>query len=76
VVIHDLMETYAGDTPPYDDEGRESQESRGRAAAETLLGLLPAEQGWRLRGLWDEFEAPTTPGARVAKPWTDCSPCC
>ncbi|MBK1789312.1 HD domain-containing protein [Prauserella cavernicola] len=67
VVVHDLVEIYAGDTPLYDDEGRTSQEERERAAADALFGLLPADQGELLRAWWDEFEARVTPEARFAK---------
>lgn len=67
VVVHDLVEIYAGDTPLYDDEGRLTQEQREREAADALFGLLPADQARRLRAWWDEFEARVTPEARFAK---------
>jgi putative hydrolase of HD superfamily len=67
VVVHDLVEIYAGDTPLYDDVGARTQEARERAAADRLFGLLPADQGRELRALWDEFEARETPEARFAK---------
>ncbi|KAA9153699.1 HD domain-containing protein [Amycolatopsis acidicola] len=67
VSVHDLVEIYAGDTPLYDDEGRESQEEREKAAAAKLFGLLPDDQARRFRALWDEFEARETAEARFAK---------
>lgn len=67
VSVHDLVEIYAGDTPLYDDEGRESQEEREQAAAAELFGLLPEDQARRFRALWDEFEARETAEARFAK---------
>ncbi|MGC7095799.1 HD domain-containing protein [Amycolatopsis lurida] len=67
VVVHDLVEIYAGDTPLYDDHGRESQQEREEAAAEKLFGLLPDDQKTHFRALWDEFEARETPEARFAK---------
>ncbi|MCX2731524.1 HD domain-containing protein [Saccharopolyspora sp. NFXS83] len=67
VVVHDLIEIYAGDTPLYDDEGRESQQEREEAAADRLFGLLPDDQERRFRELWDEFEDRRTPEARFAK---------
>lgn len=67
VVVHDLVEIYAGDTPLYDDGGRESQQAREEAAADRLFGLLPADQAEWFRALWDEFEARRTPEARFAK---------
>jgi putative hydrolases of HD superfamily len=67
VVVHDLIEIYAGDTPLYDDVGARTQEARERAAADRLFGLLPDDQARELRALWDEFEARETPEARFAK---------
>ena len=71
VVLHDLVEIYAGDTPLYDDAGRESQQEREEAAADRLFGLLPADQAARFRGLWDEFESRGSPEARFAKAVSD-----
>jgi putative hydrolase of HD superfamily len=67
VVVHDLVEIYAGDTPLYDTVGAQTQEVRERAAADRLFGLLPGDQAHALRALWDEFEARETPEARFAK---------
>lgn len=67
VVVHDLVEIYAGDTPLYDNVGRVDQEEREKAAAEELFALLPADQAVSMRGLWDEFEARKTPEAKFAK---------
>jgi len=67
VVVHDLVEIYAGDTPLYDDQLRTSQVERELAAAERLFGLLPDDQAREFRALWDEFEARVTPEACFAK---------
>jgi putative hydrolases of HD superfamily len=67
VVVHDLVEIYAGDTPLYDEVGARTQQARERAAADKLFGLLPADQAVRLRALWDEFETRETPESRFAK---------
>ena len=67
VVVHDLVEIIAGDTPLYDDVGARTQEAREQAAATELFGLLPADQATTFRALWDEFEARETPEARFAK---------
>ncbi|MFR9732077.1 HD domain-containing protein [Saccharopolyspora sp. MS10] len=67
VVLHDLVEIYAGDTPLYDDAGRVDQQQREEAAADRLFGLLPADQRDRFRARWDEFESRGTPEARFAK---------
>jgi putative hydrolase of HD superfamily len=67
VLLHDLVEIYAGDTPLYDDALGADQDAREKAAAALIFGLLPADQGERLRILWDEFEARQTAEARFAK---------
>lgn len=67
VVVHDLVEIYAGDTPLYDTVGAATQADREREAAGRLFGLLPEDQAELMRGLWDEFEARRTPEARFAK---------
>ncbi len=67
VVVHDLVEIYAGDTPIYDTEMGTGQQEREEAAADRLFGLLPGDAAAELRALWDEFEARTTPEARFAK---------
>jgi len=67
VVVHDLVEIHAGDTPLYDDVGAQTQEAREKAAADRLFGLLPPDQARELRALWDEFEARKTPESRFAK---------
>jgi len=67
VVVHDLVEIHAGDTPIYDAVMAADQQERETAAAELLFGLLPADQAAAVRALWDEFEAEQTPEARFAK---------
>jgi putative hydrolase of HD superfamily len=67
VLLHDLVEIHAGDTPLYDADMTSSQAERETAAAEVLFGLLPEDQAERFRALWDEFEARDTPEARFAK---------
>ena len=67
LLIHDLVEIYAGDTPVFgavDDAAQAAAEAR---AAERLYGMLPPDQGGELRALWEEFEANETPDARFAK---------
>jgi putative hydrolase of HD superfamily len=67
VLVHDLVEVYAGDTPIYELTSGPAQEERERAAADRLFALLPADQSAALRALWDEFERRETPEARFAK---------
>ncbi|MCX4695736.1 HD family hydrolase [Streptomyces sp. NBC_01408] len=67
VLVHDLVEIYAGDTFLYDTVGAADQEAREQRAADKLFALLPADQQEHFRALWDEFEARLTPEARFAK---------
>jgi putative hydrolase of HD superfamily len=67
VLVHDLVEIYAGDTPLYDSAAGVDQEDREAVAADELFALLPGDQAGRLRALWDEFEERRTPEARFAK---------
>ena len=65
-LVHDLVEIDAGDAFCYDADANVGKEERERRAAERVFGLLPADQGEELRGLWEEFEAGRTPEARYA----------
>jgi putative hydrolase of HD superfamily len=67
LLLHDLVEIEAGDTPLYDAAAAVGQAEREQAAADMLFGLLPADQGPHFRAIWDEFEAADTPDARFAK---------
>jgi putative hydrolase of HD superfamily len=67
VVIHDLVEIYAGDSPVFDAASRLDQREREEAAADRLFPVLPDDQAREMRELWDEFEAGQTPEARFCK---------
>lgn len=67
VVIHDLVEIYAGDSPVFDPAAVVGQQEREEAAADRLFGILPEDQASWIRELWDEFEAGATPEARFCK---------
>lgn len=67
LTLHDLVEIEAGDVPVYLDDERAAAQQREAVAAERLYGRLPAEQGARLRALWQEFEDATTGEARFAR---------
>lgn len=66
VLIHDLVEIYAGDTFAYDKEGIKTQKAREDAAADRLFPRLPEDLAKKFRGLWEEFEADETPEAHFA----------
>lgn len=66
VLIHDLVEIYAGDTFAYDEQGYLDKDEREQAAADRLFALLPQDQTLEYRGLWDEFERMDTAEAIFA----------
>lgn len=67
LLIHDLVEIDAGDTYAYDEEGKKTQRVREAAAADRLFGMLPEDQGRRLRSWWEEFDSGDSPEARFAR---------
>ena len=67
VLMHDLVEIYAGDTYAYDEGGKETQRERELAAADRIFGMLPEDQGKEFRTIWDEFEEKKTPEAKFAR---------
>lgn len=66
LLIHDLVEIDAGDTYAYDEEGKQTQRAREVKAADRIYGILPEDQGKKLRELWEEFEEAQTPEAKFA----------
>lgn len=74
LLIHDLVEIYAGDTYPYDEEGKKTQKSRELAAADRLFQMLPEDQGKKFREIWEEFEAENTPESRFARTMDNLQP--
>ncbi len=66
MLVHDLIEIYAGDTFAYDVKGNEDKAAREAAAADRLYAILPPEQGAYYRALWEEFDAMETPDAKFA----------
>ncbi len=67
LLIHDIVEIDAGDTPLYAEEAAKSKVEREERAAERLFSLLPADQAHGLRELWEEFEGLKTAEARFAR---------
>ena len=72
-VVHDLGEAIGGDVPAPEQARRRALDPGATKAAQeredllTLLAPLPAAQRQRISALWDEYEAATSPEARVAK---------
>ena len=67
VLMHDLVEIYAGDTYAYDETAKQSQREREVAAADKVFGMLPEDQVTEFRAIWEEFEAKETPEAKFAR---------
>lgn len=67
LLLHDIVEVDAGDTPIHGAGSNAVQAERETAAAIRLFGLLPPQQGAELLALWKEFESATTEDARFAK---------
>lgn len=67
LLLHDVIEAYAGDTNMYDSTARITQVEREARAAEDLFSLLPDDQRESFHRLWREFEAGQTTEARYAK---------
>ncbi len=66
ILIHDLVEIYAGDTYAYDTKGNSDKKERELKAADKLFSMLPDDQRDRFRGLWEEFEEGETAEAKFA----------
>lgn len=67
LLLHDVVEIDAGDTPLFEQRDDAAHVRREREAAARLFGLLPDDQAARFRDLWEEFEAAETADARFAK---------
>ncbi len=67
VLIHDMVEIFAGDVVVYDVAAREAAKEREREAAERLYGILPGDLRDHLQGLWEEFEERKTQEAQFAR---------
>ena len=64
VLIHDLVEIYAGDTFAFDEKAMEGKEEREREAANKLFSILENDQKEEFIDLWEEFEACETNEAK------------
>lgn len=67
VLIHDIVEIDAGDSPAYSGVTKADQFARETIAADRLFGLLPQDIADEFRALWDEFEQQKSPDALFAR---------
>jgi putative hydrolase of HD superfamily len=65
LVLHDLGEAVSGDVPAPEQTGDKTADERADLVA--LLAPLPPGTAARLLAIWDEYNARTTPEARLAK---------
>jgi len=66
LMIHDIVEVDAGDTPIH-GVSNGNQAALEQKAAERIFGLLPENQNSALSGIWREFEAGLSADAQFAK---------
>lgn len=66
VLIHDLVEVYAGDTYLYDEVGNTDKADREQKAADKLFAMLPENQCKEFMDLWHEFETKETKESKFA----------
>jgi putative hydrolase of HD superfamily len=67
LILHDLVEIDAGDTPIFADVDAAAIAADETMAADRIFGLLPDDIAADLRPIWEEFEAAETPSAQFAK---------
>ncbi len=67
LLIHDIVEVDAGDTPLHAGVPPREQAEREARAAERLFGILPRPEGDALVALWRAFEEAETADAAFAK---------
>jgi putative hydrolases of HD superfamily len=67
LLLHDIVEIDAGDTPIHGTVDMAAQDAAEKAAAGRLFGLLPEDLAAEFRAIWEEFEAAETPDAIFAK---------
>ena len=68
LLIHDIVESEAGDTPIHGDATAQAdQAERELLAAENLFALLPEPQGEQFLNLWKEFESGESADAQLGK---------
>ncbi|HHW45500.1 MAG TPA: HD domain-containing protein [Clostridiales bacterium] len=66
LLVHDLVEIYAGDTFAYDEVGNAGKKEREQIAADRLFGMVDKDQAEEFRSLWEEFDKMQTPDALFA----------
>ena len=66
ILVHDIVEIVAGDTPAYGTFSQEEKEKNELIAAQKIYGILPEDQKEDLMNIWLEFEKGETKEAKFA----------
>jgi putative hydrolase of HD superfamily len=66
LLVHDLVEIYAGDVPAFCNIGNAAKFKIEQEAADKIFSLLPDAQAKEYRALWEEFDKMETPDALYA----------
>lgn len=66
-LVHDLGERYMGDIPAVFQKNREDKHREEERDVKRLFALLPEDQGEVLLALWHEYNACSTPEAKLVK---------
>jgi putative hydrolase of HD superfamily len=67
LIVHDLVEVFAGDVPIWDQHDGDGLDDREHAAGMRLTAMLPETQREHIDPLWQEFQAQETAEARFAR---------
>jgi putative hydrolases of HD superfamily len=68
ILIHDVIEAETGDIPFFEESPRQMMKAeREQRAIKRIRAYLPEPVGQEVEALWQEFEAKTTPEAKLVK---------
>jgi putative hydrolase of HD superfamily len=74
VLMHDLVEIYAGDTFAFDGEMNKSKKEREKNAAEKLFSKLPKDLEEDFHNLFNEWEDAKTKESRISHAFDKAQP--
>jgi len=66
-LAHDMAEALVGDITPHDNVTKEDKEAMERTAMQKMTSMLGKKTGDHLLALWEEYEAGTSPEAKLLK---------
>lgn len=67
LIVHDLVEVYAGDVPIWDQHDLEAIATAESESGTRLAALLPEDTRQRIDPLWREFQDQVSPESRFAR---------